>query len=278
MRLGMKRLVVCAMGAVAVSLALVPAIALADEGIPMYRLYNPYTGEHFYTASDTECNEVSAAGWSYEGVGWFAPESGDPVYRVYNSFAGEHHYTLSSAERDSLVAVGWSDEGTGWLSGGDVPLYREYNPNAFACNHNYTTNVDEHSSLVSLGWRDEGIAWYGVAAGYSDAASVAYDNLTGKYGAIGGPHGSAGGLSITATELHISGNLRVEEEGLLRESVGNKDWTFGVNADTVYGFTSGYGFTQQSREAFAHDHQGYNFVSLTIEIENGIVKRVNAHS
>jgi len=132
--------------------------------IAMHRLYNPYSGEHFYTADESERDEVAAAGWEYEGVGWTAPNAGDPVYRVYNPYAGDHHYTLDVEERDGLVAAGWTDEGVGWRSdpGKAVPLYREYNPNMFSCNHNYTADRAEHDSLVSIGWADEGEAWYGV--------------------------------------------------------------------------------------------------------------------
>ena len=145
----------------------------------MYRLYNPNSGEHFYTASKDERDYVVAAGWTDEGVGWTAPAKSDsPVYRLYNPNAGEHHYTLSADERDMLIAAGWNDEGTGWYSDDAkaVALYREYNPNQFSCNHNFTADEDEHAHLVSLGWRDEGIAWYGVkpatAAGALMAASL----------------------------------------------------------------------------------------------------------
>ncbi len=139
-------------------------IAVDNGPQEMHRLYNPWSGEHFYTADPDERDSVEAAGWTYEGIGWTAPVSGDPVYRVYNSYAGDHHYTLSVAERDALVAAGWTDEGVGWYSDPDktVPLYREYNPNMFSCNHNYTANKEEHDYLVSLGWTDEGEAWYGV--------------------------------------------------------------------------------------------------------------------
>ncbi|WP_283170274.1 CHAP domain-containing protein [Curtanaerobium respiraculi] len=135
------------------------------NGKSMYRLYNPNSGEHFYTSSTYERNHVRAAGWVYEGVGWTAPaKSTAPVYRLYNGNGGEHHYTMSIEERDSLVSVGWSDEGIGWYSDDDetTPLYRQYNPNAFANNHNYTTSVVERDKLVSLGWIPEGIGWYGI--------------------------------------------------------------------------------------------------------------------
>ncbi len=130
----------------------------------MHRLYNPWTGEHFYTAKASERDEVEAAGWTYEGIGWTAPATGNPVYRLYNSYGGEHHYTLSETERNDLLDAGWTNEGIGWFSDPDktVPLYREYNPNMFSCNHNYTKDPEEHSGLVALGWLDEGEAWYGI--------------------------------------------------------------------------------------------------------------------
>lgn len=131
----------------------------------MYRLYNPNTGEHFYTASDEEREYVIEAGWNYEGVGWLAPAEGLPVYRLYNANGGEHHYTMSMDECDMLTNAGWTLEGVGWYSDPNqsVPLYREYNPNQFSCNHNYSPSTDERDWLVSLGWQDEGISWYGVS-------------------------------------------------------------------------------------------------------------------
>ena len=73
----------------------------------MYRLYNPYSGEHFYTSSAYERNSLAEIGWNYEGVGWVAPTTdGEPVYRLYNANAGDHHYTVSAEERDALVGVG----------------------------------------------------------------------------------------------------------------------------------------------------------------------------
>ncbi|WP_248922686.1 InlB B-repeat-containing protein [Olsenella intestinalis] len=134
-------------------------------GVPMYRLYNPYSGEHFYTASAYERDAVDEAGWNYEGVGWVAPSTdGEPVYRLYNPNAGDHHYTMSAGERDVLVGVGWSYEGVGWLSDPHeaVPVWREYNPFATSGAHNFTTSEAEHVHLCTIGWRGEGIAWYGV--------------------------------------------------------------------------------------------------------------------
>ena len=133
--------------------------------VAMIRMYNPNSGEHFYTSSWDERGSLLSAGWDQEGVGWAAPEtSNTPVYRMYNPVAGEHHYTPNAEERDGLLAAGWNDEGVGWYSddGQTAPLYREYNPNAFSNNHNYTADWSEHEYLISIGWQDEGIAWYGL--------------------------------------------------------------------------------------------------------------------
>lgn len=132
----------------------------------MYRIYNPNSGEHFYTSNKAEKDHLVSLGWKYEGVGWKAPTvSNYPVYRLYNANGGEHHYTMNVAEKNNLVKLGWKYEGIGWFSAdpndsNSVPLLREYNPNAFSNNHNYTTNANEHNWLVGLGWKDEGKAWY----------------------------------------------------------------------------------------------------------------------
>lgn len=134
-------------------------------GVPMYRMYNPNSSEHFYTASIAERENLVSLGWNYEGIGWYAPKkSGTPVYRLYNANAGDHHYTSSLGERNHLIKLGWRDEGIGWYSDDakGVALYRQYNPNAVAGSHNYTTSKGENDYLVKLGWRAEGIGWYGV--------------------------------------------------------------------------------------------------------------------
>lgn len=140
------------------------------DSIPggMHRLYNPNSGEHFYTEDTNEKNWLVSLGWISEGIGWIAPNSSDyPVYRLYNANGGEHHYTMDKSEKNHLVSLGWNYEGIGWYSAdpknsSNIPLLREYNPNAFANNHNYTTDKGEHKWLISLGWKDEGKAWYAL--------------------------------------------------------------------------------------------------------------------
>ncbi|MDO4623473.1 MAG: hypothetical protein Q4B22_11020 [Eubacteriales bacterium] len=131
----------------------------------MYRMYNPNSGEHFYTANAAERNHLKAIGWKYEGVSWKAPvKSNTPVYRLYNPNSGDHHYTTNKGEKDMLVRAKWKYEGIGWYSDDNkgVPIYRQYNPNAKVGSHNFTSSKSENNYLVRVGWKAEGIAWYGV--------------------------------------------------------------------------------------------------------------------
>jgi hypothetical protein len=144
--------------------------AAKPAALAMYRLYNPNSGEHFYTASASERDATAAAGWTYEGVGWYAPEtSSQPVYRLYSGT--DHHYTMSVAEKDMLVKAGWTYEGVAFYSDESegVALLRQYNPNVDPTaatgnsgSHNYTASPAENDWLVSLGWLAEGVGWYGI--------------------------------------------------------------------------------------------------------------------
>ena len=132
--------------------------------VKMHRLYNPNTGEHFYTSASKEKKELVDAGWKYEGTAWTAPETSmTPVFRLYNPNAGEHHYTISKKEKNDLVKAGWKYEGVGWYSDEKkgTALYRLYNPNATVGSHHYTTSKKERKELIAAGWKDEGVAWYG---------------------------------------------------------------------------------------------------------------------
>lgn len=132
--------------------------------VSLYRLYNPNSGEHFYTQDLHEREVLISLGWNDEKIGWKSPETSDtPVYRLYNKNAGDHHFTTSEKEKDTLVKKGWTYEGIAFYSlkeNEGLPVLREYNPNAKAGAHNYTLDQVEHDFLVSIGWNDEGVAWY----------------------------------------------------------------------------------------------------------------------
>lgn len=203
---------------IAMSLALVggavPSAYAFDMGaVEMYRLYNPNSGEHFYTADSKERDSLARAGWRYEGVGWIAPSnSKTPVYRLYNPYAGDHHYTTSSFEKSSLVATGWRDEGIGWYSSEsnrNYPLYRQYNPNARTGTHNYTLSMEENTSLVRSGWRAEGIGWYGIGPSEAAPGSVPSGTWFTVNGATLAGFDPSKGLDVPSTSYPDSATYAV---------------------------------------------------------------------
>ncbi len=139
------------------------------KGLPagqseVYRLYNRYTGEHFYTKSYTERTHLMSVGWQDEGIGWITSSSGTPVYRVYNPYAsgGDHYYTTSKYEAQQLVKKGWRWDNNGapvFYSNGSKNLYVAYNPNAKSGAHNYTTSAYEQNTLLNKGWKYGAVAW-----------------------------------------------------------------------------------------------------------------------
>lgn len=135
-----------------------------------FRLYNPNSGEHFYTQDKNEWRTLASLGWIQEGAGWFSALEGQAVYRLYNPNSGEHHYTGDLDEKKSLAKLGWKDEGISFFSDKEqkVPVYRLFNPKATnAGSHHYTTSRVEADTLVQNGWKEEGIGWYADLAGWT---------------------------------------------------------------------------------------------------------------
>jgi hypothetical protein len=129
----------------------------------MYRMYNPNSGEHFYTGSVEERENLVSVGWNYEGVGFtFSRTTGLPVYRLYDPITGEHLYTMSEDEKAALMARGWNFEGIAFNSAYDteVPQYRLHNPNASRGAYHFTASVEEKDFLISIGWEYQGIGFY----------------------------------------------------------------------------------------------------------------------
>lgn len=128
----------------------------------IYRLYNPNSGEHFYTVSATEKSYLMQAGWNDEGTAWQMPAlSEKPVYRVYNPVAGDHHYTSDRNEVNALIHFGWLDEGIAFYNNfsSRTGIYRLYNPNASTGTHHFTKDAREAEVLKSLGWIIEENDW-----------------------------------------------------------------------------------------------------------------------
>ena len=148
-----------------------PAKAVtANFNGPVYRLYNPNSGEHVYTMGTFEKNNLVRLGWGYEGIlgtsyYMMNGQSYDriPVYRLYSKNSGQHLYTTSTYEVSQLRNYGWVNEGIVFYSATVFPwnqvtaVERLYNPNSGQ--HFYTANWEERDFLIKLGWHDEGEAF-----------------------------------------------------------------------------------------------------------------------
>ena len=135
--------------------------------VDMFRMYDPNSGEHFYTGSMEERENLVAVGWQYEGVGFTFPlTTGKPVHRLYDPVTGEHLYTMDESEKTTLMAAGWNYEGIAFNSGfeNEVPQYRLHNPNETRGAYHFTASLEERDHLISLGWEYQGIGWYSLGA------------------------------------------------------------------------------------------------------------------
>ena len=148
-----------------------PAKAVtANFNGPVYRLYNPNSGEHVYTMGVAEKNNLVHLGWGYEGVlgtSYYTMPGQTygkvPVYRLYSKNSGEHLYTINTNEVNQLKNYGWVNEGIVFYDATILPWNQEttverlYNPNSGQ--HFYTANWDERDYLKKIGWKDEGEAF-----------------------------------------------------------------------------------------------------------------------
>ncbi|MFR3686312.1 MAG: MucBP domain-containing protein [Enterococcus sp.] len=259
------------------ALALSATIAFADsaEAADMHRLYNPNSGEHFYTAATNEKNHLTKIGWRYEGIGWTSPTSGNPVYRLYNKNAGDHHYTMNANEKNHLVKVGWKYEGVGWYSDTKkaVPLYRAYNPNAKAGSHNYTANYGEQKNLLKHGWRNEGIGWYGI----KKTAPVTKYTITIKHVGSDGKI-----LKSSSTTVEKGKNYTAKAESLSGYTLkGSNTQTVTVNGNKTITFNYTKNPAPVTKYTITIKHVGSDgklLDNLTVPVEKGKSYTANAGS
>lgn len=166
------------------------------KSVPVYRLYNTTTGEHFYTEGSYEKNHLVMLGWKYEGIGWNAAITGAPVYRVYNpnamnkgKAAGDHYYTQSLYEAKTLVSKGWKWDNNAnpvFYSGGKIPVYVAFNSNVETGTHNYTTSQFEQASLLKIGWKYGSVAWNTVSQGVAVPQMNVRQLASGNFSSVQG--------------------------------------------------------------------------------------------
>lgn len=163
--------------------------------IDVVRLYNPWTGEHLFSADQAEVAAREKDGWKNEGTFWKAyahvgdwqvkfaggQKWGTAVYRLYNANNGEHLYTTSHEEYNNLKAIGWTGEGISFysvqmkeengkvttdpaLNGGDPDainktpqgVYRAFNKNVTVGTHNFG-GYEENATMLANGWLPDNV-------------------------------------------------------------------------------------------------------------------------
>ena len=144
----------------------------ADFRDEVQRLYNTSTGNHIYSANQTEVDYLTGneIGWIAEGVSYKSNENASQaVYRFFVD--GKHFYTANNRERDLLIN---SPEFSNYIYEGEshkvyglsdekpeetIAVKRYFN--TLDGSHIYSTSVTEQSILSeSPMYVDEGIAWY----------------------------------------------------------------------------------------------------------------------
>ncbi len=140
----------------------------------VYRFFNTRLGNHFYTISETEKNDIIAnlPVWNYEGIAYYAyltqGFNTTPLYRFFNTETGFHFYTKSEVEKNDIIAnlPVWNYEGIAYYifdsaQSGTTAVYRFFNK--IHGNHFYTISSTERDDIInnlSSTWNYEGIAFY----------------------------------------------------------------------------------------------------------------------
>jgi outer membrane biosynthesis protein TonB len=156
--------------------------------LPLYRLWNPKTDDHFYTTCPQEAeNAATKLGYNREtSPGLVAKNGADchcnragfrPAYRYFRPGAkNDHFYTMNAAEGNRAVAkLGYKREGTAFYCsttprqcGASLSLFRFLRHT----DHFYTTNKAEEKNVLPHGGKYEGITCYIWPAGYKNNTCV----------------------------------------------------------------------------------------------------------
>jgi Repeat of unknown function (DUF5648) len=134
------------------------------------RFFDSATGDHFYTMSAAEANQIRATLPTYhdEGAPWSTPDRGSntiDIFRFFDAATGAHFLTSSTAERDHVIATlpsyhfeGIAFEAYSAPSDGTLTLERFFNTQTHL--HHYAASAAETASILNggagPGWVDEG--------------------------------------------------------------------------------------------------------------------------
>ena len=270
-------------GAVALGIG-TPGVALANTGETtstveatnkqnVYRLFNPTSGEHLYTASFYEAKKITEEqGWQYEGIGFTASsDDGQPVYRLYNPKSGQHLWTTDAYERYVLNEVRgeWDDEGVAWYGVGNNKMTRLYNP--ATGQHLYTRDAYEVSVITKDGWDLEADAgtWSIISANdyapikgdWIDSSSWTHDSVERYWVAADGNMAKSRYIDPSTNPLDANAGLRAyaTETGAIVRGAYKVDDSHAMIADDDGRIATGMKNGFVSTSAFADSTRTYYF-------------------
>ncbi len=150
------------------------ALQTAVDGLvqKVERFYNKWSGEHLFTTDSEEINDLLAAGWDYESVGWNAPATGTPVYRLYNPWSYDHYYTTDKEEMAGLIEDGWEPDfvvngvqqpAFYSVTNGNIGIYQLFNPYETSGTHMWTIDPIEYEDCQNDGWVGENVKFYALS-------------------------------------------------------------------------------------------------------------------
>jgi hypothetical protein len=154
---------------------------------PVHRLYNPQTGDRFFTQSRQARDRAQSAGYIYEEIAFYLLGANDTLTQRLSGLVHaskeapddftDHLYTISADDKTSASNLGYaSDETLGFIyevaGAGRTPLYRLVSD--LARQHVFTMDPDERTRFLAAGFREEGIRITGYVP------KDAYDLLTAQ--------------------------------------------------------------------------------------------------
>ena len=144
----------------------------------VWRLYNPKSGGHFFSANYTEVNTYLMNGWKSDGIVSYSSDNGDiSVHRLYNPKTNYHILSSNSAEINSLKSQGWKDDGEIFKANSSgKPVWRLSNKGRYFA----TNNTDELSIYKNAGWNIDGISYYEISE-YEISTWRLYNKTTGYH-------------------------------------------------------------------------------------------------
>lgn len=129
-----------------------------DPGsLAIQRLYNPNTGEHYYTLNTFERDNLVSLGWRAEGTEGAAFTTAQPgtseIFHVYNASTGSHIFTTDAGERNGVAALpGWvvqNSLGFGFVAAANPAKFGLQTPSANLTSGEITQLLDRASSATS---------------------------------------------------------------------------------------------------------------------------------